>query len=87
MFSALQPTETNKIACDAFPYGIGAVLSHYIPNGSEKPVTFASRTLSQTEQNYSQIEKKLLQLFMLSKSFINTYLENVLFCSQIINHY
>ena len=81
------PQKPIILACDASTYGIGAVLYHYMPDGSEKPVIFASQTLSQTEQNYSQLEKKLFQLFMLSKSFSNTYLENILFCSQIINHY
>ena len=46
------------VACDASDYGIGAVLSHKMPNGSERPVAFMSRTLNRTERKYSQIEKE-----------------------------
>ena len=37
---------------------VGAVLAHKMPDGSERPVGFASRTLSNTEKGYSQIEKE-----------------------------
>lgn len=51
------PNKTIVILYDSSSYGVGGVMSHRI-NDIEKPVLFASGTLSKTEQNYSQLERE-----------------------------
>ena len=65
------PSLPIKLAGDASAYGVGAVISHVFPNGKERPVAFASRTLSTSERNYSQIEKEALSLIFVIHKFHN----------------
>ncbi|XP_044760876.1 uncharacterized protein K02A2.6-like [Coccinella septempunctata] len=56
------PNLELKLTVDASAYGVGAILSHVVAPGIEKPVAYASQTLTRSEQNYSQIEKEALAI-------------------------
>ena len=64
------PTLPIKVAADASAYGLGAELSHVLPDISERPIAFASsRSLTPSEKNHAQIEKEALALIFAVKKF------------------
>ena len=58
-----------KVETDASSVGLGAVISHVFPDGTEKPVEYASRRLSQSESRYSQIDKEALGIIWAVRRF------------------
>ena len=79
------PENPMVIACDASPYGLGAVLSHIMPDKSERPIMFTSRTLTNAERNYSQIEKEVLAIIFAVKKF-SIFMDELLRLKRIKKH-
>lgn len=63
------PARTLTLTCDASPYGVGYVLSHQMEDGTERPVAYASRSLTEAERKYAQLEKEALAIVSGVKKF------------------
>ena len=64
-----RPEVDIMVAADACEYGLGAVISRRFPNGTEKAIEHAVRTLTKAEHNYGQIEKEGLALVFAVRKF------------------
>ena len=63
------PSLPVELSVDASPYGLGAVIMHVYPNGTRRPVAYASRTLNEHERRYGQIYKEALAIMFGLKRF------------------
>ena len=64
------PAASTKVSADASSHGLGAVLLQRT-DGSWRPVSYASRSMSETERRYAQIEKEALATTWACEKFAN----------------
>ena len=64
-----QPDLELIVASNASDYGVGAVLSHRIAHGTERPIRYVSRSLNSAERGYSTIKKEALAIIFGVKKF------------------
>ena len=69
LLAHFDPSKPLILACDASPYGLGAVISHQFEDGTERPVAYAFRSLAPAEKKYSQLEKEALAIIFGVKRF------------------
>jgi len=50
------------VSSDASSFGLGAVLMQKQPSGEMRPVAYASRSMTETERRYAQIDKEVLAI-------------------------
>ncbi|KAL0190869.1 hypothetical protein M9458_013567 [Cirrhinus mrigala] len=74
-------TAETKVAADASPYGIGAILTQKQADNSWQPVTYISRGLTDTEKRYAQIEKEALAVTWACER-LTSYLQGLHFTLQ-----
>ena len=69
MLTHYDPSKELFLDCDASPYGVGAILSHKMENGSMKPIAYANRSLNPAERRYSQLDNEGLTIVVGVKKF------------------
>ncbi|XP_038116866.1 uncharacterized protein K02A2.6-like [Culex quinquefasciatus] len=69
MLTHYNPRLEMVVSADASNVGIGARIAYRFPDGSEKAIYHASRSLTPAESRYSQIEKEALGLVYAATKF------------------
>ncbi|CAB0017933.1 unnamed protein product, partial [Nesidiocoris tenuis] len=72
------------LATDASPHGLAGVLSHLMPNGDERPIIFISRSLTEAESRYSQLDREATAIYWACKRLYH-YLYGRKFVLQVDN--
>jgi len=63
------PSMDIGIACDASEVGLGVVLFHRYKDGREQPLAYASKTLTDAQKAYGQVQKEALSIVFALKKF------------------
>ena len=63
------PKDPIKVTSDSSKFGLGVVFHQQKEEGQWKSIAFASRSLTQSEQNYAQIEKETLSVLFACEKF------------------
>lgn len=58
------------LTTDASPVGVAAILSHSV-NNEERPIAYVSRSLTESEMNYSQLDREALAIIFAVSRFYN----------------
>ena len=80
------PSKTTELSVDASPVGLGAILAQIDPaTGDRTMVAYASRSLTNTEQRYSQTEHEALAVVWACEHF-HLSMANPLTCTPTITN-
>ena len=69
VLAQFDPSCPVGISCDASDAGVGAVLFHRYKDNPERPIANASKTVTDTQKRYPQIQKETLSIIFALKKF------------------